>query len=149
MSRTKIIILQLREIIYAAILVGLGILLIILLCIMFLPGKGKSSQKGSASASVDGVYEAGVYTKEIHMGDSVVNLQVSLDKDNVKSVELVNLEKSVATLYPLMKPTVNKISTQLAEGKQMDEIVVSKEAQYTEQVIASGVQKIMEKHRKK
>lgn len=43
MSRTRIVIFQLKEIIYTAIFVGLGILLLILLFFMFWPGKGKES----------------------------------------------------------------------------------------------------------
>ena len=40
MSRTRIVILQMKELIYTAIFVGLGIILLILLFIMFWPGKG-------------------------------------------------------------------------------------------------------------
>ena len=40
-SRTKIIVLHMKEIIYTAIFAALGILLIVLLVIMFRPGAGK------------------------------------------------------------------------------------------------------------
>ena len=41
-SRTKIVVLRMKEIIYTAIFIGLGILLITLLFIMFGPGKDTS-----------------------------------------------------------------------------------------------------------
>ena len=41
MSRTRIVIFQMKEIIYTAVFVGLGILLLVLLFFMFWPGKGK------------------------------------------------------------------------------------------------------------
>ena len=50
MSRTRIVILQMKELIYTAIFVGLGIILLILLFIMFWPGKGGKKE----SASVPG-----------------------------------------------------------------------------------------------
>ena len=77
-----------------------------------------------------------------------MNIQLSLDEDSVKSVELVNLEESVSTMYPLMQPTVEKMSKELAAGKTMDEIVVSEESQYTEKIIANAVSEILQEHRK-
>lgn len=148
MSRTKIVILQMRELIYTAIFVGLGIILLILLFVMFWPGKGGKEETASVSGETQQEYEAGVYTKEIKIGDASVNIQLSLDEDNVKSVELINLDESVSTMYPLMEPTVEKISKQLAAGKAMDEIVVSEESQYTEKMIVEAVSEMMQEHRK-
>ena len=42
-SRTKIVVLHMKEIIYTAIFAALGILLIVLLVIMFRSGKGDSA----------------------------------------------------------------------------------------------------------
>ena len=41
MAKTKIVVIQMKELIYTAIFAGLGILLIVLLIIMFLPDKSK------------------------------------------------------------------------------------------------------------
>ena len=46
MSRTRIVILQMREIIYTAIFAGLGILLLIILFFMFWPdGKDENKER--------------------------------------------------------------------------------------------------------
>ena len=147
MSKTRIVILQLRELIFTGIFVGLGIVLLILLFIMFWPGKSEKDE-ASLSNQSDKVYEAGGYTQELQIGDATLNLQLSLDEDRVKSVEIVNLDESVETMYPLMKPTVEEISNQLAAGKSMDEIVVSDESQYTEKVIVDAVSKMITEHEK-
>lgn len=147
MSGTKIVVLQSRKIIYSLILIGLGILALVFVIMMFLP-----KQDGGGTASVwdqaEQEYEAGVYTKEIRIGDAMINLQLSLDENNVKSIELVNLDESVETMYPLMAPTVEKISEQLAAGRSMEEIVGSEDAQYTEKLIVETVSAMMEEHRK-
>ena len=49
MSRTRIVILQMREIIYTAVFVGLGILLLIILFFMFWPD-GKDENKEQADS---------------------------------------------------------------------------------------------------
>ncbi len=64
MSRTRIVILQMREIIYTAIFAGLGILLLIILFFMFWPD-GKDENKERADSEKTAVYEAGIYNKEM------------------------------------------------------------------------------------
>ncbi|HBA97614.1 MAG TPA: hypothetical protein DCZ23_05860, partial [Lachnospiraceae bacterium] len=104
MSRTRIIILQMREIIYTAIFVGLGILLLVVLFFMFWPdGKDENNERASSENEKTAIYEAGVYNKEMTIGDSVINLQVILDEEQVKSVEMTNLDDTVSAMYPLMK----------------------------------------------
>lgn len=153
MSRTRIVIFQLKEIVYTAIFVGLGILLLILLFFMFWPGKGKDSasisspsaiSKDSASAEGQPSYKAGVYNSELTLGDTSIHIQVALDSDHVKSVELVNLKDSVETMYPLIKPAVKEISDQLAQNISPEEVVLSDDSPYTSQLILDKVTEIMQ-----
>ena len=173
MSRTRIVILQLKEIIYTAIFVGFGILLLILLFFMFLPNKDSkkndsattTSQTTAQEATSDSeindkttdkandnsnkqtsaaTYKAGVYTSELTLGDSKISLQVDLDQDHVKSVELVNLEESVETMYPLIKPAVKEISDQLAQNVSPEEVVLSEDSPYTSQLILEKVSQILD-----
>jgi uncharacterized protein with FMN-binding domain len=151
MSRTRIIILQLKEIVYTAIFVGFGILLLVLLFFMFWPDKEKSSETSENNVTENETsadspkYVAGVYTREIALGDSTINLQVSIDTDQVKAVELVNLEDSVETMYPLIKPAVQEISEQLAANVSPEEVVLSDDSPYTSQLILDTVSDILDK----
>jgi len=148
MSRTRIVILQMREIIYTAIFAGLGILLLIILFFMFWPD-GKDENKEQADNGKTAVYEAGVYSKQMTVGDSVINLQVVLDEEQVKSVEMINLDDTVSAMYPLMKPSVESISNQLASGVSLDEVVLSDEGQYTEKMILNEVDSVLDEHKAK
>ena len=153
MSRTRIVIFQLKEIIYTAIFVGLGILLLILLFFMFWPGKEKetanttspssisSSRKSTGSSS--GKYVAGVYSSELTLGESKISLRISMDPDRVKSVEVMNLQESVETMYPLIKPAVKEISDQLARDIAPDQVVLSDDSPYTSQLILDTVCQVM------
>lgn len=142
MPGTKIVILRMREVIYTAIFVGLGILLLIILFFMFWPGKDeKTGQRAETGSEVQ--YQAGVYTKEIKIGEATVDLQVALDQDHVKSVKIVPLDESVTTMYPLMEPAVNTISEQLAAGTSVEEIELSEESQYTQEIIMKEVKSIL------
>ena len=46
-------------------------------------------------------------------------------------------------MYPLMQPTVEKLSRQLAAGKTMEEIVVSEDTQYTEKILVETVSEML------
>lgn len=148
MSRTRIVILQLKEIVYTAIFVFLGILLLTLLFFMFWPDKesesaSTSTQPVSSSAKSGTSFQAGVYNKELSLGDSQINIQVALDSDRVKSVEIVNLEESVETMYPLIKPAVKEISDQLVQGVSPEEVVLPDDSPYTSQMVLDSVNEIM------
>lgn len=147
MSRTRIVILQMKEIIYTAIFAGLGILLLVILFFMFWPD-GKDEKAEHTENETSAIYDAGVYNSEIAIGDSVINLQVTLDKDHVKSVEMTNLDDTVSAMYPLMQPSVESISNQLAAGVSIDEVVLSDDGQYTEKMILSEVDKVLDEHTK-
>ena len=84
-----------------------------------------------------------MYNSELSLGDTSINIQVSLDSDHVKSVELVNLKESVETMYPLIKPAVKEISDQLAQNISPEEVVLSEDSPYTSQLILDKVTEIM------
>ena len=93
-SKTKIVVLRMKEIIYTAIFVGLGILLITLFLIMFRPKKDTVPTSGEAAA-----YVPGVYSSAITLNNQDVNVEVTVDADKITSVTLVPLSEAVTTMY--------------------------------------------------
>lgn len=146
MPATKIVILRMRELIYTGVFVAIGILLLVLMFFMFWgkDSKGEKQKTGENKVS----YQAGVYTKELAFGESTVSLQVSLDTDHVKSVEIVPLDESVTTMYPLMEPAVETISKQLAAGVATENIELTEESQYTQEMILHAVEEILAENTK-
>lgn len=61
MAKTKIVVIQMKELIYTAIFAGLGILLIVLLIIMFLPGQIKQRK--------DRFHKADLYARCLYFTD--------------------------------------------------------------------------------
>lgn len=141
MAKTKIVVIQMKELIYTAIFAGLGILLIVLLIIMFLPDKSGKEE----TSSLKHIYTPGVYTSQIKLGDTTLNLEVSVDADQVKSVSLVNLEDSVTTMYPLVKPSLESIEKELIAGKKVDELTRSDKSKYTESLLIEGIRTALNK----
>lgn len=142
MAKTKIVVIQMKELIYTAIFAGLGILLIILLVIMFLPSGSSKEKTGSTTSSL---YTPGIYTSQIQLGDTTLNLEIAVDADQIKSVALVNLEESVTTMYPLVKPSLEAIEKELIAGTSLEDIPLSEKSKYTESLLIEGIRTALDK----
>lgn len=137
MSKTRIVVIQMKEIVYTAIFVGLGILLILLLVYMFLPKNRKSSDQAQ--------YTPGVYAHQITLGESSLNVEVVVDENHVNSVSITNLSDSITTMYPVVKPALDDISKQLENNVSIGDIKPAENIKYTEMLLLQGVEKALEK----
>ena len=134
MSKTKIFVVHLKEIIYTAIFAGLGILLILLLIIMFL-----NKKEDSAPTMATTQYTPGVWTSSIILNDTSLNIEVVLDKDHINSVRIVNIDEATTTMYPLIAPALDDISKQIEDGVDLDAITLSEDHKYTQQLLLDAV----------
>ena len=137
-SKTKIVVLHMKEMIYTLIFAGLGILLILLLIFMFLP-----KQKDKTTETMK--YVAGVYTSTIQFNDSTIDVQVIVDEQEINSVSLVNLDETVTTMYPLMEPAVKNLADQIISKQSTENISYSEDNQYTSLVILNAVNDALQK----
>lgn len=135
-SKTKIVVLHLKELIYTGIFVVLGILFLLLLIIMFLPGKKTTPE---ASGADEGRYTPGKYTTSLILGNSAVDVEVVVDDNNINSIRLVNLDEAVTTMYPLMEPALNDLASQICTKQSLEDITYSDDNKYTSQVLLDAI----------
>lgn len=140
-AKTKLVVFQMKELIYTGIFVVLGILFILLFIFMFLP-KDKSEPSVADSASP---YVAGVYTSSIVFHNQALEVEVVVDQDHINSVRLINLNETVATMYPLFEPVLESINEQLSDGQSIDMITYPAESQYTSQVLIESIRMALKK----
>ncbi len=143
-AKTKIVVLHMKELIYTGIFVALGILLIILLLAMFLPGAQKSV-KETATASATALYIPGIYTTELVLGGQAVDVEVIVEQDAITSIRLVNLSEAVTTMYPLLQPTFDTICQQVYENQSLEGISYSDDSKYTSLVLLEAIQNSLDK----
>ena len=140
-SKTKIIVLHMKELIYTAIFAGLGVLLIILLWWMF------SSENGPKEEAKETLYVHGVYASYIQLNDSAFEVEVIVDENHINHISFVNLEDSVAAMYPLMEPALESISAQIYEKQSLEDIAYDENNQYTTEVLLSAIDEALDKAR--
>lgn len=133
-AKTRILVLKKREVIYTALFAALGIILILLLVLMFQPGK-----KTASSASSGRIYTPGVYTTPITLNQAVMNLEVRVNKDSIQSIRLVNLSEAVASMFPLVEPALENIETQVCATQSTSNIYYEKNVQYTSQMLLDAI----------
>lgn len=139
-AKTKIVVLQLKEVIYTALFVLLGIFLILLLVFMFLPKKEKATYTEPVMK-----YVAGVYQTSITLNNSSIDLEVILDSDTISSISMVPLEESVAAMYPLMEPALDSIAAQVYETQSLENITYDTEQQFTSMLLISAIENCLNK----
>ncbi|MGN0370863.1 MAG: hypothetical protein ACI4EW_09980 [Butyrivibrio sp.] len=142
-AKTKILVLKLKQLIYTVIFVVLGIILIILL---FLIIKGKTGKEKSASAYP--TFAPGVYTSSIVLANSPLDLQITVDEEQVKSITLVNVSESVETMYPLLSSSLSEISAQVIDNNSTEHITYSQDSKYTSIVLINTINTILDKARR-
>ncbi|EOS27222.1 hypothetical protein C806_00190 [Lachnospiraceae bacterium 3-1] len=138
-SKTKIVVLHLKEVVYTAIFAILGILLVILLIFMFLPDDKDKATKETMK------YTAGVYTSSIQLNDNAIDVEVVVDDSHINSITLVNLDESTAAMYPLMQPTLDNITQQIYDKQSLDNISYGDDNQYTSMVLLNAIQSALDK----
>lgn len=139
-SKTKIVVLRMKEIIYTAIFVGFGILLILLLFIMFRP-----KEEGAAASASAARYIPGVYSAALTLGTQEVNVEVAVDADKITSISMVPLSDSVATMYPLVKPSLESLTEQICSTQSFENLTYSEDTHYTSQVLLKAIETAVEK----
>ena len=134
-SKTKIVVLHMKEIIYTAIFIALGILL---LAFMFSP-----KQKRSTSSEIR--YVPGIYTSTFSLNNTVMELEVVVDESHINAIRFSNLNESVTTMYPLMQPTIEYIAEQIYDTQSLENISYNEESPYTSQIILDAVKSALKK----
>lgn len=138
-SRTKIVVLHMKEIIYTAIFAALGILLIILLVIMFRSGKADDT------AGTGKQYTPGIYTSTLTLNSTNLEVEVSVDSSRINAIRFSNLDETVTTMFPLIQPAIEDIADQVYETQSLDEIQLSDDAPYTSQIILDAIKEAVGK----
>lgn len=151
-SKTKIIVLKSKELIYTGIFIVLSILLVLLLFYMFSPSKeeedaNKTTTTSHATEEVKetfSTYQPGVYSTNLNLGGSTLELTVTVDEDVVSHVEIKNLDETVTAMYPLIQPSLDEINSQISSVNSLDELTYSEDNQYTSIIILNAIEEALD-----
>lgn len=139
-SKTKIVVLHVKELIYTGIFAALGILFIILLIIMFLPKEEKKETMSAVTQqTTTDSYVPGVYTTSLILNDNVVEIEVTVDEKNINAIRLVNLDEAVTTMYPLIQPSFEDLADQIIKSQSLEGITYPDDSKYTSMILLDAI----------
>lgn len=136
-SKTKILLLRRRECIYTLLFAALAIILIILVFLMFLPAATSGSDTPVS-------YSPGIYTSQITLQDSVIDVEVRADHLGIHSIGLQNISQTVSAMYPMVKPSLDKLAKQICDTQSVENIYYEKSNQYTSQMLLSAIRSALD-----
>ncbi|MCI8430642.1 MAG: hypothetical protein HFI16_10400 [Lachnospiraceae bacterium] len=139
-AKTKIWVFHMKELVYTAVFIGLGIVFLILMIFMF-----ASDRKQETAAEIPSRYTAGVYTASMTLGGNPVEIAVTVDEDYISSIHFRQLDETVSAMYPLMEPALDALSEQILESQSLENLSYSEESQYTSLMLMSAIRNALEK----
>ncbi len=145
MSNTKIVVLKRKQLLYTGIIIIAGIVCILCM-ILFVSKKDDNDESSPFLAPQDEArYQAGIYTSVISLGDTLLNLELIVNSNQITSVQIENLDESIATMYPLIKPALNSIAEQLIAGTDPSEVTLSDDSKYTQTLLLNAINTTLKK----
>lgn len=139
-KKTKIVVLHMKELIYTGIFVALGIVLIVLLIFMFMPDDEKKDETPAVSE-----YVAGVYSTSVMLNGSTFDVEVTVDGNYINSIELNHVSEEITNMYPLLQPTLDKLSQQIYVDQSTENITYEEENKYTSMVLLNAINSSLQK----
>ena len=130
-SKTRIIVLHMKEVVYTIAFLILAVLLGILIYFMFGPGEG--------------LYTPGVYRSSLTLNKNTFDVEVTVDQNNIQSIELVNLSESTTAMFPLVKPSLESLASQIVDSQSLDDLKYSTDRKYTSQLLISAIEDALKK----
>jgi uncharacterized protein with FMN-binding domain len=136
MGGTKIMVLQMKEIIKTALFAVAGIGLLLLLVYFFIP---KSDGLESSSTS----YEPGTYAVTLKLSNGDVGIEVAVSEHEITSIGFSNLPAEQQVFYPLLEPTMEMLKTSIIDSQSLD-VPVPADSFVTGSVLISAIDEALE-----
>ena len=148
-GKTKILVLHMKEVIYTGIFIFLGIVFIVLLAVMFLPGKQgnnapiETTESTPSTEPSDVTYTPGIYSATIEVSGNNIELQVIVEKQGISDVSFSHLDEAIETMYPLFTPVLENIASQLRSGVALEDIAYEDTQKYTTLVLLNAIEEVL------
>ncbi len=152
---TRILVIPLKKLIIAICIIAA---FIIIAAIYILSGQESTDHAASTSvrpnntSNIDNTkntdtvtYSPGVYTSSLMLNGTPVDIQVTVDSDNINNIELVNLSDSVQTMYPMFTGSFNEIKNAVIANGTTANVTYDSSNKYTASLLLTAIQGALDK----
>ena len=135
----KIVILKRRQLLLSALLVLVAIVTVLIISL---------SRKASSDDGIrleDARYVPGLYNSDVNLSEYTLHLELAVDRDCIKSVNITNLNEEILSMYPLIEPSLLAVAEQLTNGVAIDAVTISEDSKYTQMLLIEAIGSMLEK----
>ena len=97
------------------------------------------------SDSITYTYTPGVYTASMSLNGTPVDVQVTVDKHNINSIDLVQVSETVTTMYPMLTENFEQLSVAVMQSGSTKNIAYDAENKYTSTMLLNAIQAALDK----
>ena len=139
-SKTKIVVLHMKEVIYTGIFLLFLVILGVLVFLMFGPGKSETASSDAVSK-----YTPGIYRTSIRLNNNTFDVEVTVDQDQIKAVHLANLSETTSAMFPLVEPVLDSLSSQIYSSQSLENLEYSSDQKYTALMLIHAIDEAVAK----
>lgn len=140
MRSTKILVFRLKQIVYTALFVALGVFLIILLIFMLTKNKNESTPTFE--------YIPGVYTSSFLLDNQPVGIELVVDSNHINSISLIDVSDSTKSLYPILETAMENIENQMLLDGAIETLQIQTEYKHTSALLLDAINEALAKAQK-
>ena len=86
-----------------------------------------------------------VFTAGVSLNGNAVDIEVTVDKNSIQNIALVNLSEPVTTLYPSLESTFSELCASVIESGSTKNITYPAENKYTATMLLNAIQTALDK----
>ena len=140
-SKTKIVVLHMKEVIYT----GIFLLLLVILGVVMFPYVWFRQIKKRHLPMPFQKYTPGIYRTSIQLNNNTFDVEVTVDQDQIQSIHLANLSESTSAMFPLVEPVLDSLSSQIYSGQSLDDLEYSSDQKYTALMLIHAIDEAVTK----
>ena len=140
---TKILVIPLKKLIIT--ICAIAAFIIIAVIYILSCKEPKDNSANSVKNKITATYSPGVYTSSLMLNGTPVDIQVTVDSDNINNIELINLSDSVQTMYPMLTSSFNELKNAVIENGTTTNVTYDYTNKYTANMLLSAIQCALDK----
>ncbi len=133
MSKTKFMVIKLKELVKTAVFAIIGAAIIIALIIMLVP------------KNADAKYKSGTYTTNVSLGDETAAVSLTFSENEITDVNFIPTSNTLEVFYPLAQTTADEICAQILSEQTTQGIDLASEYSVTGELIIGAADACIER----
>jgi len=135
----KIVVLKRRQLLLSAILVIIAIVTVLIISF------STRSNSDDGIHLEDARFIPGLYNSDIRLSEYTLHLELAVDRNCIKSVNITNLNEEILSMYPLIEPSLQAVSKQLLDGVAIDAVTINEDSKFTQMMLIEAIGSMLEK----